>query len=144
VPPALADVLTGRAQVRWIPPAGINVLEGLAAISLSLLNVGNRPSMMSPLLEVQLPRFAQHEHFRLRPELPVRAVAKILELGRLEARQTMAANLVVPPQILVHREPVAFAGFGKTEEAPAYCCDHFSLTPDDPAPRFWGRKICNR
>ena len=56
----------------------------------------------------------------------------------------MAADLVVPRQILVHCEPVAFAGFGKAEEAPAYRSDDFSLTPDDPAPGCWRRKIGNR
>jgi len=50
----------------------------------------------SPVPGAQQPTYAQLETYCSRPELPIRAVAEILELGRFEARQ-----------ILVHCEPVA-------------------------------------
>jgi hypothetical protein len=68
-----------------------------------------------------------------------RLLAILLNARGAQTGQTMLVDRVLPRQELFNRERVTGAGFLKREETAANRCDHFGLTPNDPALRSRGR-----
>src|SRR6266436_2886004 len=73
-----------------------------------------------------------------------RLLAILLNARGAQTGQTMLVDRVLPRQELFNRERVAGAGFLKREETTANRCDHFGLTPNDPAFRSRCRQVRNR
>src|SRR5262249_60076940 len=70
-----------------------------------------------------------------------RLLAILLDTRGAQTGQTMLVDRVLPRQELFNRERVAGAGFLKREETAANRCDHFGLTPNDPALRSRCRQV---
>src|SRR5215510_9046346 len=73
-----------------------------------------------------------------------RLLAILLNARGAQTGQTMLVDRVLPRQELFNGERVARAGFLKGEEAATDRCDHFGLTPNDPALCSRCRQVRNR
>ena len=84
---------------------------------------------------------------------PGRAVSNSSVDGRLlpillyprrpQSGQAVLVQRSLPAQIFFCRQRITFTRFFQRQQAPAHCCHHFGLAPDDPAMAAWWWQICN-